>query len=168
MVFPVQYSLTTPAGILFQKTLDIWNKIDKFALTMKKSPIILLFFMLIAPKADPGVQISDFRASRDGNVVLLEWVTESESNLLRFDIQRSTDQHYWLKIGENAAIGESSSSRNYSYRDDTIYKTEQSTFYYRLVVVDKNQQKIIHPTIASIAGSSGIRHTWGSIKAMFR
>ena len=136
---------------------------------MRKLPIILFaMILLFAAKADPGVQISDFHASREGNVVLLEWMTESESNLLRFDVQRSTDQRYWLKIGENAAVGESSSSQHYSYRDDTIFKTEQSTFYYRLVVVDKNQQKIIHPVVASIAGSSGIRHTWGSIKAMFR
>ncbi|MBN1893575.1 hypothetical protein JW906_03725 [bacterium] len=138
---------------------------------MKKTfiiPAAFILFLLIAAEADPGVQISDFHASRDGNAVLLEWVTESESNLLRFDIQRSTDQRYWLKIGENAAIGESSSSRHYSYRDDTIFKTGQSNFYYRLVVIDKNQQKSIHSVIASIAGSSGIRHTWGSIKAMFR
>jgi len=138
---------------------------------MRKSPIILfavILILLIAAKAVPGVQISDFHASREGNAVLLEWVTESESNLLRFDIQRSTDQRYWLKIGDQTAVGESSSSRHYSYRDDTIFKTEQSNFYYRLVVVDKNQQKTIHPVIAAIAGSSGIRHTWGSIKAMFR
>jgi len=112
--------------------------------------------------------ISDFHAKREGNTVVLGWTTESETRLARFDLERSTDRLRWFKIGEKAAMGESATRQQYTFRDNTIFKAAVNNFYYRLVLVDKNGQSAPFDVITSVSGTSGIRHTWGSIKAMFR
>jgi len=127
-----------------------------------------VFLLLFAAGLVAGARISDFHAKRDNNSVILEWTTESESNLSKFDIERSTDRIRWLKIAETPASNEPETRQNYSYRDNTIFKASVNNFYYRLILVDKNGQFSPYDVIVSVSGNSGIRHTWGSIKAMFR
>lgn len=115
-----------------------------------------------------GARIVEFHARRENNAVILKWATEEETNLLKFVIQRSTDTVNWTTIGEKSAFGESSSKRDYSFIDNSIFKNNISNFYYRLVIVEKNGQSTPHDVIVSITGGSGIKHTWGSIKALFR
>jgi len=83
-------------------------------------------------------------------------------------IQRSTDTVNWTSIGEKPAFGESSIKRDYSFIDNSIFKNNVSNFYYRLVIVEKNGHSTPYDVIVSITGGSGIKHTWGSIKALFR
>lgn len=132
----------------------------------KRDCVVLL--LLLGSMVFASTHMSDFHARRESNAVILEWTTENESNLSKFDIERSTDRFHWIKIGETAAAGESSSRQNYSYKDNTIFKTAINNFYYRLILVNKDGQAVIYDVIVSASGSSGIQHTWGSIKAMFR
>jgi hypothetical protein len=115
-----------------------------------------------------GTRISQFFATRDRNAVVLEWTTEEESNLARFEIERSTDRVRWFRIGEVRAAGESARRNTYTFRDQTIFKTAANSLSYRLVLVDMQGNSLPYDVIASVEGQSGIRHTWGSIKAMFR
>lgn len=115
-----------------------------------------------------SARISAFYAKREKNTVILEWTTEEEANLVKFEIHRSTDQMRWYKIGETRAVGESSQRNVYSYTDNSIFKAAVNTLYYRLLLVEKNGSNVSWDVIASVEGQSGIRHTWGSIKAMFR
>jgi hypothetical protein len=117
---------------------------------------------------EASTRISAFYAKREKNTVILEWTTEEEANLAKFEIHRSTDQMRWYKIGETRAMGESSQKNLYSYTDNSIFKAAANTLYYRLVLVEKNGASNSWDVIASVEGQSGIRHTWGSIKAMFR
>jgi hypothetical protein len=138
---------------------------------MKSSRLISIFgLFMVAGSAWllASTRISDFQARRENNAVVLEWTTESESNLARFEIERSTDRLRWLKIGETAASGESSGQLRYQYRDNTIFKAAVNNFYYRILMVDKGGQSVTYDVIVSVSGTSGIRHTWGSLKAMFR
>jgi hypothetical protein len=65
--------------------------------------------------------------------------------------------------------GQSGERKSYSFTDNSIFKTTHTgTFYYRLIIVDSQGNSTPHDVIVSIAGNSGLRHTWGSIKAMFR
>jgi hypothetical protein len=113
-------------------------------------------------------RISEFYATRDRNAVVLQWTTEEESGLAEFRIERSSDGLRWITAGAVRAAGESSRRNSYSYRDQSIPKTALSNLYYRLVLVDSDGKTTVHYVIASVEGNSGIRHTWGSIKAMFR
>ncbi len=56
----------------------------------------------------------------------------------------------------------------YSYTDKSVYKTNDYIFVYRLKIVDNNGQ-LSYSDQASVSLSiSGVKRTWGSIKAMFR
>jgi len=131
---------------------------------------LLISFIGISPiLLISSAHISEFHAQRKDNNVILEWTTDYESNIIQFDIERSTDTIPWQKIGSKSAYGESENLRKYSFIDNfSIFKTSQSNFYYRLIIVSKDGQRSPHNVIATIAGNSGIKHTWGSIKAMFR
>jgi len=130
------------------------------------SAAVLIFAVSVVLEA--SARISEFYAKREKNTVILEWTTEEESNLAKFEIYRSTDQLRWHKIGETRAIGESSQRNVYSFTDNSIFKGAVNTLYYRLVLVEKTGNNQSWDVIASVEGQSGIRHTWGSIKAMFR
>ena len=130
---------------------------------------IILCSLLIAGSVHATDIICEFHATKQESAVLLEWATESESDLSRFEIQRSSDQNNWQKIGDKRAHGRSTSKRYYNFLDNNIFKkSNESNFYYRLVLIDQNGNRLTHHIIATASGSSGIRHTWGSIKASFR
>jgi hypothetical protein len=130
-------------------------------------PIVLLG-LAASLLLEASTRISAFYAKREKNTVILEWTTDEEANLVKFEIHRSTDQMRWYKIGETRAVGESSQRNVYSFTDNSIFKAAVNTLYYRLVLVEKNGSSLSWDVIASVEGQSGIRHTWGSIKAMFR
>lgn len=113
-------------------------------------------------------QIVDFHARRDNQTIILEWATEQESGLKKFHIHRRIDQSNWTVIATVAAQGHSTTRNQYTFRDATIYKSQLASCYYRLETELDDGSKSLHQTIASAAGMSGIRHTWGSLKAMFR
>ncbi len=132
--------------------------------------LFLGFSSLFPTILSAGARIVDFHASRETGSVILEWTTEEETNLDRFFIQRSTDKNTWIKIGEvKSKSGNSSTRQTYTFADKSVFKNNTSTFYYRLVMKDKNGQTTpYNDVIVSITGCSGIKHTWGTIKAMFR
>ena len=128
----------------------------------------LSLFLFTTTLLYSGARIVEFRAIKNNNAVVLEWTTDNESNLAKFNIQRSSDNIHWGYIGSKTAQGETTSTQHYTFVDNSIFKSDQSNFYYRLICIDKNGQQTIHDVIVSVTGNSGIRHTWGSIKAMFR
>jgi len=129
-----------------------------------------LFLLLCVSVLRADTLIIEFHAKRsENNIVILEWVTEKESNLEKFVIERSNNGINWISIGfVNSKTEISFTEQSYSFEDRHIFKTTQSTFFYRLIIVDKKGHSTIHSVIASISGQSGIKHTWGSIKALFR
>jgi hypothetical protein len=130
-------------------------------------PLLLTVFLAMAA-VQSATRVSEFYATRDPSAGVLVWSTEEESSLARFEIERSSDRIRWIHIGKTAAAGDSWQKRTYSYRDNTIFKTGVNTLYYRLLLIDRSGNSQVFDIIASAEGQSGIKHTWGSIKAMFR
>jgi len=112
--------------------------------------------------------ISDFHARTVSNNVIVEWSTQAESNLQKFKIERSTDLSTWTAVGTVLVQQTLYEEKKYSFTDKHIFKGEISSLYYRLGLVDLQGYTTYHDVIASTSGVSAIRHTWGSIKAMFR
>ena len=59
---------------------------------------------------------------------------------------------------------------NYEYTDQTAFKTNDQVYKYRIEIVDKDgslsyskEMSVLHNN-----GISGVKRTWGSIKALFR
>ncbi|MCI0515228.1 hypothetical protein L0128_18600 [candidate division KSB1 bacterium] len=112
-----------------------------------------------------GAVISKFEGKDAGNKVVLQWVSVIESNLDFYEIERSLDQKNYSKLGKVTSQGPAT----YSFTDLTVFKATTHTFYYRLKLVDHSGNYSYYGQIITIKPSiSGIRHTWGSLKAMFR
>ncbi len=134
---------------------------------LKRLTIALLILVFTLPCfIYSGAHVIDFEAWREGNVVSLKWNTESESNIDYFILRRSSDMMTWYQIPEKIKAHNSPSS--YTFTDNSIFKGMESTLYYYLDFVDKEGNKTSSVASATCSGVSGFRHTWGSIKALFR
>lgn len=131
---------------------------------MKTSTIILAFLFIVTVYA--GAYINYFHVSSEAGNVKLEWQTGEESNLQKFVIERKTPQNAYVEIETVQPKGNNS---YYSYIDQNAYKSNDILFIYRLKMVDNDGVTITYtePTSVSL-NISGVKRTWGSIKAMFR
>ena len=132
---------------------------------MKKGVILILIFCVAIAFA--GAFLNDFKAHSDGENVILEWRTGEEDNVKEFVIERKTPQSTFVEIARIPAKG---SNSYYTYKDLSAYKTTDLMFVYELGIVEKNQ---INPStysgeVSVLQNISGVKQTWGSIKAMFR
>jgi hypothetical protein len=79
------------------------------------------------------VELSDFTASSNGNIVHLNWTTKTELNNSGFEVLRSTDINNWLNIAFVPGSGTTSETRSYSFKDDEL---KSGSYSYRLKQID--------------------------------
>jgi hypothetical protein len=70
------------------------------------------------------------------NRSLLEWATTSETNALRYEVERSIDAKSFEKLISVPAAGDSKNLNQYSYQDESL---PSGIYYYRLRQVDNNE-----------------------------
>lgn len=129
-----------------------------------KTKLIIASFILSAAFVFAGAEIYNFGAtSQDGNVIV-SWQTTSETNVNYFEIERAT---YNGSYGYVATIYPNS-SKSYQYIDKAAYKTTGQMYNYQLKIVDKDGS-VSYTGKVSVAhnSASGVKRTWGSIKALF-
>jgi len=78
-----------------------------------------------------------FTGFSKGEMVQLNWNTETEMNSSHFEVERSADGRNYSIIGKVKAAGNSVSKNNYNYADRN---TLNGLAYYRLKQVDMNGQ----------------------------
>jgi hypothetical protein len=113
--------------------------------------------VLIAEDALP-VTLIDFFAKRQEKTSLLTWITASEANSDRFDIERSADGRQWQKIGSIPSHTESNEQQSYGFTDysplagENLYRLKMvdldSTFAYsriQSVVFDEAGKIVLYP-----------------------
>jgi len=83
------------------------------------------------------VNLTSFLAQPVGRSAELEWITQNEMNMSRFEIERSIDNISYAKIGEMAAKGFQNQLSVYRSIDRDVYNpNDQITqFFYRLKYV---------------------------------
>lgn len=79
------------------------------------------------------VELISFNVKNDNGNARLEWVTASEFNNERFEIERSTNAVNWVKIGSVVGNGTSSEVNKYTFMDES---PNLGGNYYRLRQVD--------------------------------
>lgn len=116
-----------------------------------------------------GAIIKDFRAESEVNHVILYWTARAEVNIRSYEILRSSDGVDFERIGDVPPLSNDKQENTYQFHDRSVFKTSGRTYYYRLKIVDKDNQSTVHSKTISISPQiSSVRQTWGSIKAMFR
>ncbi|MGC4100671.1 T9SS type A sorting domain-containing protein [Ferruginibacter sp.] len=94
---------------------------------------------VIGPVGSPlAVKMVSFNATLNNNSSLLTWVTESELNNDRFEVERSEDGVHFTTIGTVKGNGTSSVTHTYNYTDNLT--PGANIVYYRLKVIDINDK----------------------------
>lgn len=128
---------------------------------LKISLILILVVSVIA-----SAFIQSITARSDGENIIVEWKTgEESSSLNKFVVERKTPNNGFIEIGTVTPKG---SNSFYTYIDHNIFKGNDYIFTYRLKIVDNNSQVSYSSEVSVSHSISGVKRTWGSIKAMFR
>jgi len=130
---------------------------------MKLSYFVIIF--LVATAVFAGTFLEYFQGRSDGEDIRLEWKTQEEVNLQHFKIERKTPQSSFVDI---TTVQPKGSNSYYTYLDQSAYKPNNMIFIYRLKIVDTNGQVSYSNEVSVSHSVSGVKRTWGSIKAMFR
>jgi len=77
-----------------------------------------------------------FGVTKEGNHAYLRWITESEEDNDRYEVERSNDGTSFRFAGIVAGSGTTTDTRTYSYTDP-LFSTDK-VVYYRLRIVDKD------------------------------
>ena len=104
---------------------------------------------IISPYAGPtNIVLSSFSASVTGNLVTLNWTTETEPNNAGFNIYRSTNESSnYVKINQALipAQGSATTGGSYSFYDEP----GRGTFYYKLQDIDLQGRNSFHGPVSA-------------------
>jgi hypothetical protein len=81
------------------------------------------------------VELSSFVSAVSGRDVTLSWSTASETNNSGFDIERSSANGSWTKVGNVSGNGTTTSPQSYTFADRGL---SAGTYSYRLKQIDFN------------------------------
>lgn len=94
------------------------------------------------------IELLSFKAQKQGNHVLLTWITATETNNDHFEIEKSMDAFNFTpieKVKTKAKNGNSNKSLNYEIKD---LSKQSGTVYYRLKQTDLNANFKYHSIIS--------------------
>ncbi|HEX8316181.1 MAG TPA: T9SS type A sorting domain-containing protein, partial [Flavisolibacter sp.] len=80
-----------------------------------------------------------FSGALQNNITMLKWTTENETNASHFVVERSIDGSSFTSIGNVKANGITERS-NYSFPDAQVLSLNTDVVYYRLKMVDQNNE----------------------------
>ncbi|GMV52544.1 MAG: hypothetical protein OKBPIBMD_01212 [Chlorobi bacterium] len=132
--------------------------------------LIMLFVAgSVAYAADDVVDYLKARSS--GDKIYLEWRSASETNVVRYEIERAGKDGIFRYV---AAVSAKGSMSTYEYSDDEAFRKPDGAqlaslyFTYRLRIIYKDKPADYSVTAGVNHNVSSIRRTWGMIKEMFR
>jgi hypothetical protein len=144
---------------------DIFSK----DLCLMRKPLIVISLLAVtlwASLALAGAILNRFTAVRNlsGDVVV-DWATGEETDLKQFEVQRLAGvQGEYMTL---AIVLPKGSNSSYEFVDKSAYKTSDAVYKYRIAIISNNGFTGYSQEL-TVSGLSGVRRTWGSIKAMFR
>ncbi len=132
---------------------------------MKNGLTLIITLFLVVSTALAGALLDYFHAQTEGDNVKLEWKTTTETNLSSFKVERKTPDTQFIELTSISPTGNNSV---YTYTDQAAYKMTNPIFVYRLKIVDQDGSSAYSSEVTVSPNISGVKRTWGSIKAMFR
>lgn len=100
------------------------------------------------------IQLGQFRVSKNGNEVLLQWSTLSEQNAKGFEIQRRLENEISFSpigfVPTASATGNSSVETKYSFKDASL----PVRAYYRIKIVDRDNSFVMSDIVSVAAGEN--------------
>lgn len=126
---------------------------------------LISFIFSLTAALTAGAFLNYFNTKSDNGNVVISWQTGLETNVKEFIIERMPINGSYIEIASVVSKGNNST---YEYVDESAYKSNDQVYVYRLKIVD-NDGSLSYSGVSHVAHSvSGIKQTWGSIKALFR
>lgn len=91
-------------------------------------------FAIGEPLSALPVKLSNLKAYTKNRGIQVEWLTQSEINMARYEVERSANGQQFLKAGEVQANGNSSLILNYGWFDSSPFNNVN---YYRIKSIEK-------------------------------
>jgi hypothetical protein len=132
---------------------------------MKNRFTVIFIILAVVSTAIAGALLDYFHAQNEGDDIRLEWKTTTEINIAHFIIQRRTPDSDFIDL---ATVNPKGNNSVYSYLDQATYKMTDLVFVYRLKIADNDGSLSYSNEVSVSPDISGVKRTWGSIKAMFR
>lgn len=85
------------------------------------------------------VKLASFNAAKTNRDALVNWVTASERNMLKYEVERSEDGSLFNRVGEVRSVGNSTTTMKYSFTDAGVadrIRGEQA--FYRLKMINRD------------------------------
>ncbi|MDH4069519.1 MAG: hypothetical protein OEV30_03775 [Ignavibacteria bacterium] len=137
---------------------------------MLRKPVFLIIALMALSSlsfALEPLKEGSLSAESNGNSIVIRWMSEDESRVTSFEIERKaglTSQFFLL-----AAVAPLGNNSSYEYVDDTAFRVGAESIYaYRIRAVFEDGSSAYSGEVTVIHAVSSVRRTWGSIKAMFR
>ena len=107
-------------------------------------------------------------ATPDASKITVRWISSDETGVVAYEIARSAG--YSGAFVPLVSLPARGNGTAYEYVDNTVFKTNDSFYRYSITPKNKAGEKIGDAYYVStpLPNVSGVRRTWGSIKAMFR
>jgi hypothetical protein len=142
---------------------------------MKTKFLIVVFLAAITTLFAAQTVVESLTAKSEGDTIVVEWKSKDESDIRRFEVERSSENQQYSYVDN---IDPRGSGSVYRFVDDEVYFKDQATkrnspqqkklYSYRLKIVYDNNEFAYSDVVYVSHNVNGIRRTWGMIKEMFR
>ena len=147
----LQHSVTissTITGLNIANEATFWIRWNSFDASGADDGIAVDDFEIGLPLP---VELTSFTSTVAGKKITLNWVTATEVDNYGFDVEKSTDNKTFTKIGFVAGAGNSNSDKYYSFTDEV---NALGKYYYRLKQVDTDGSFEYSPVLTVQQGST--------------
>lgn len=123
---------------------------------------------LLAMAQSGNVQLSAREVAREGSATVLSWTVSMERNVSAYEIRRRAP----FTNGEFTVLGvmpAHGANRPYQFRDNSLFSNDNANQVdYLVVAIFTDGGRFDLFQVPVNYASTGLRRTWGSLKAMFQ
>jgi hypothetical protein len=129
---------------------------------------LLAAVLLCAASTFAAGGLTNVNASSNGSTITVRWTSTDEAGVVGYVVERrAINSSVWVPLVQ-PYMGVEGSNHSYMFEDKTAFRVTDNIYYYQVTQVYTDGGKgDPYRTVVSHS-VSGIRRTWGSIKAMFR
>jgi hypothetical protein len=138
---------------------------------MRSLVYIALFVAATSAALAVDTVVDYLRARSTGASVILEWRSTTETDVVRYEVERAGQDGIFRYV---ATVDAKGSNQTYEYADDEAFskpdnaKVAANYFTYRLRMMHADKSADYSVTAGVSHSVSSIKRTWGMIKEMFR
>jgi len=115
-----------------------------------------------------GMDLKGVRATSNGSSIIVYWTSGDETGVTGYLVERRTlNSNAWTPLVLPYRLAEGG-NHDYSFEDNTAFRVTDNIYQYQIIQVFSDGRKGDPYRAVVTHKVSGIRRTWGSIKAMFR